>query len=96
MSEVRFEIKPHSVRPNTQVVEVWIDGACCATITPGEVGEKTIRVMSAHFAGDRGVLEFPTGTKMAPVGALRIPIPVLQVAFDIRPYRIEGDQLIRL
>lgn len=94
MSRVSFVVEAHPRRPDVQVVGVWIDGVRCAAITPGETDEATIRITSAHFKGDRGDQELPTGVTMVPPTA--IPIPMLRIDFEPRPYKIEDGKLIRL
>ena len=42
-----FRLAPHSIRPDTQVVEIWDGGQFVAQIVPGqEPGE--LRVISKH------------------------------------------------
>jgi hypothetical protein len=98
MSRVKFELENHPLRPGIQVIGIWIDGVRCAAISPGEVGDATIRIVSAHFKDDDGVDKVPSGVtlSMATGGMLPIPVPVVQVEFDVRPYKIEGDKLVRL
>ncbi len=93
MNQVTFVVEQHPRRPDVQVVGVWIDGVRCAAISPGEPGEARIRIVSAHFKGERGDRELPTGVAMMPPSA--IPIPMLAIDFELRSYTIEGGRLIR-
>jgi hypothetical protein len=52
---MEFRIKPHSLRPGAQMVEVWLDDKFVASIYPGS-GENirheprpAIKVVSKHF-----------------------------------------------
>ena len=94
MSRVTFVVERHPRRPDAQTIGIWIDGVRCAAITPGEADEAAIRITSAHFKGDRGDQELPAGITMMPPTA--IPIPMLRIDFELRPYTIEDGTLNRL
>lgn len=92
MQKVTFRIVPHSIRRDIQVVEVLLDGAVCATITPGD--DASIRLMSAHIENSSTDKGLPSGITFDSKRGSSLPIPILTVRFRPRPYRIEGGEIV--
>jgi hypothetical protein len=48
---ITFRLSRHSVRRDVEIVEVWDGDRFLATITPGDAGDGTIRLVSKHVGG---------------------------------------------
>lgn len=96
-SRISFRIIPHSRIPDVEIVEVLLDGHMCASIYPDRTNEGSIKLVSAHFAGELTHNDqFPEGVKMDTGDRMIPPIPAVHISFDVRPYTIEGNTIVRL
>jgi hypothetical protein len=90
---INFRIVPHTLRPNTSVVEVLVDGNVAAVIY--QDGEKGIKLVSAHIKEtnkDDGFLDrlvIDDGSSSFP------PFPAVKIQFDPCPYTIIGNKIVR-
>ncbi|OHB08654.1 MAG: hypothetical protein A3I19_01245 [Candidatus Zambryskibacteria bacterium RIFCSPLOWO2_02_FULL_38_13] len=95
-SRISFRIVPHFFRPNVNVVQILFDGEVCASIYPDQDREKSIKLVSAHFAGElTHHNQFPKGIEMDTGESVAPPIPVVQITFDPRPYNVGLHTIIR-
>ena len=95
-SRISFRIVPHSVRPNVNIVEILLDNKLCASIYPDQQKEQSIKLASAHFAGElTHHNQFPEGIQMDTGERMFPPIPVVQITFDPRPYNVGLHTIIR-
>lgn len=88
---IEFRIKPHSVIPGRQTVEILMDGGVVGAIYPWE--EDGIRVISAHFEMVETEKGFEGEVSIDRGGASFPPIPAVQIKLDPKGWYItEGGQ----
>lgn len=96
-SNINFRIVPHSHIQGVEVVEVLLGGQVCAVIYPDRESPGSIKLVSAHFAGDltrHG--QFPDGVKMDTGEKSYPPIPFIHISFDPRTYKIGARGIERV
>jgi hypothetical protein len=80
---LRFDVEAHKFVSQRRVVTIGDGVTTIATLA--ECGPKRVRLISAHMEAVNqcdGIGQWP-------------PIPHVDITFDPRPYRIEGDRLVR-
>lgn len=77
---IRFELRPHSLRPGQTIVEVFEDSTLIATITaPADGAGAGVRVFSKYLTHDRPPsyeISLVTSTDNRPIGLVEIPLAV--------------------
>ena len=91
---VNFRLNRHSLRPQTNIVEIVVDGEVVGVLYPH--GEKGVKLVSAHI-GSQAVDQDFSGSVVEDDGTSSWPpIPSILVEFAPSPYRIVGNKIVRL
>ena len=90
---ISFRIAKNTERPGFELVEILLDGKFCAAIYPQP--DKSIKLVSAHFAGDLVENGFPDGVVMDNGNTDFPPIPAVIIRFNPRPYTITRNGIVR-
>lgn len=95
-SRIKFRIVEHSRKPGVKILEILLDGQMCATIYPDDENSGSIKLVSAHFAGElTHQNQFPEGIRMHTGEGVYPPVPAVHLSFDPRKYWIELDSISR-
>jgi hypothetical protein len=96
MNKISFRLKKHTEKPNVEILEILLDGNMVATIYPDEKNPASVKLVSAHFAGEltKGN-QFPEGIKMETAERLFPPIPGIHITFEPRRYKIQPGGIVR-
>ncbi len=96
MDSIAFRNVPHQIRRGVDICEISINGQVVATIYPDQDNPKSIKIVSAHFAGEvTHGNQFPEGVKMHTGEGMALPIPSIHISFDPRKYSITPDGIER-
>ena len=52
---VTFVLRPHDLRPDTSICEIWADDKFVAVLYPVE--PNGVKLMSSHIEGEEGLLQ---------------------------------------
>jgi len=90
---IDFRVVPHSLIPSVKIVEILESGMVIGCICPEE--EKSIRVVSAHFA-ESSTDEGFAGAVVEDDGSdSPLPIPAHIIRFEPSPWTIEGGRVVK-
>jgi hypothetical protein len=91
---IDFRVVPHSISPNTNIVEILVDGEVAGVVYPA--GGKSIKLVSAHME-DSSVEEGFGGEVVEDDGSRSWPpIPAVLIQFNPSPYTIKGNKIVKL
>ncbi len=89
---IEFRIAENKERPGSKLVEILLHGNFCAALYPQP--DNSLKLISAHFAGDLVDEGFPDGVTMDN-GTDYPPIPAVVIRLDPRPYTIGHTKIVR-
>ena len=96
MDRITFRNIPHQNRSGVEVCEILLNGQMVATIYPDQINPKSIKIVSAHFAGKlTRDNQFPEGVKMSTGEGIFPPIPTVYMHFNPRRYSITPEGIER-
>ncbi|OGG72082.1 hypothetical protein A3A35_02335 [Candidatus Kaiserbacteria bacterium RIFCSPLOWO2_01_FULL_51_21] len=92
-SRVTLKLTPHKVLRDTEILEIFVNGVFCATLTPDHE-QGAVRLISAHIENSSTKEGLPSGVTFNDGRGSPIPVPFLSVRFRPRPYRIKEGELV--
>jgi hypothetical protein len=84
MSRFTFEVVPHPIRKDSQVVKILLDGAVCGRIFESERHLRMLRIVSDFIEGDAKDGSLPSGVTMKPATRTTPSYPHLCIRFAER------------
>lgn len=96
MSQINFRSTQHRYKPAVEIFEILLNGQMVATIYPDDSTPESIKIVSAHFAGElTHSNQFPEGVRIHTGEGVYPPIPAVHISFNPRRYSITPEGIER-